>query len=153
MSAVALLLSAACLLAPQSGTRLHKGPNFDIRYPSEFKVRKGRTDDSYYFTSRDKSVEFFVFSPLWNGDPSEIFLNAKTEKVLSETRETKKMIVVYRATYGAKDESYKRSVEDVENKEYNTRYTFGYKYRDQKAFEKYRKAYLAFKKSLKQYAD
>lgn len=126
---------------------------FDVRYPSEFKVRRGRTDDSFFFTSKDKAVEFFVFSPLWNGDPSEIFLNAKTEKVVSENRETKKQIVVYRATYAAKDGSYTRAVEDVENKEYNTRYTFGYKYRDQKAFEKYRKAYLAFKKSLKQYAD
>lgn len=152
MTAVALIFTLS-VLAPQSGTRLHKGPAFDVRYPADFKVRRGRTDDSFYFTSKDKAVEFFVFSPLWNGDPSEIYLNAKAEKVVNENRETKKMIVVYRATYAAKDASYTRAVEDVENKEYNTRYTFGYKYRDQKAFEKYRKAYLAFKKSLKQYAD
>lgn len=149
-----LVLATLCLPAApvQRGTRLYRGPAFDIRYPSDFKARRGASEDSAYFTNKDKSVEFFVFSPLWNGDPSEI-MKKSGEKVVDESRETKKQVTVYRATYAAKDGSYSRSVEDVENKEFNTRYTFGFKYRDSKTFDKFRKAYLAFKQSLKQYAD
>lgn len=155
ISLLILLFSLAASPAQkaQPKTKLYKGPWFDVRYPSDFKAKKGKTEDSAVFISPDGAVEFFVFSPLWNGDPKEIMLDAKKEKVGSEAREKKGDVVIYRATFVAKDGSYTRSVEDVENTGYNTRYTFGYKYRDKKAFDKYRQAYLNFKKSLMQYSD
>jgi hypothetical protein len=145
-------LFLAAVAGPQKGTKLYKSGSFDIRYPSGFKVRKS-SEDSAFFTSPDKSVEFYVLSPLWNGDPKEILLHATTEKVVSEKTEKKGQVVVYRATFQAKNGSYLRSVEDTENKEFNTRHTFGFKFSNEKAAAKYRKAYLAFKASLRQYGD
>jgi hypothetical protein len=163
--AIFLLMVFFCLstwagshAATQGKWMTYKGAYFDIRYPASFRVRGSqRTDgeryDSAFFTSPDKTVEFYVYSPIWNGEPRDIEINEATEAYVSRNTEDKNGIKIRRAMIRALDGSYTRSFEDRENTNTNNRTVFGIKYRDQSAYDKYRQTYLTFKKSIKQYAD
>ena len=145
-------------LAFQGGWKTYKGAYFDIKYPADFRARgsqrtEGERYDSAFFSAPDGSVEFYIFSPIWNGDPQDIEINEATESYVSQKTETRNGIKVRRVTISAKDGSYLRSFEDTENTNTNTRKVFGIKYKNQNAYNKYRQTYLTFKKSLKQYAD
>lgn len=135
----------------------YKGAYFDIKYPAGFRVRASlRSDvnpDSAFFTAPDASVEFYVYSPIWNGEPTDIEINEATEEYVSRNTQMKGGIKIRRVTIRAKDSSYTRSFEDTENTNTNNRTVFGIKYRDQNAYNKYRQTYLTFKKSIRQYAD
>jgi hypothetical protein len=98
-------------------------------------------------------VEFYVFSPIWNGEPRDIEINEATEDYASQNTQTKGGIKIRRVTIRAKDGSYLRSFEDTENTNTNNRTVFGIKYRDQNVYNKYRQTYLTFKKSIRQFAD
>ena len=60
---------------------------FSINYPPGFTARpsppEGEAEDSAFFLSPDRKVEFYVFSPMWDGEPNDIKLNPKTEKRIS----------------------------------------------------------------------
>ncbi len=145
-------------LAFQGEWKTYKGAYFDVRYPASFSARGSqRTDgeryDSAFFRAPDGSVEFYIFSPIWNGDPQDIEINEATESYVSQKTETRNGIKVRRVTISGKDGSYLRSFEDTEDTNTNTRKVFGIKYKDQSAYNKYRQTYLTFKQSLKQYAD
>lgn len=159
------VLSAMPLTRPgiapvQAGWPTFKGAYFEVKYPPGFKARKSLPSnsfagkhDSVFFTAADGSVEFYVFSPLWNGKPEDIEPDPRLEEVVSEDVQGKGSIKTRRMTLKAKDNSYLRSFEDTENTETNNRTVFGIKYRDRNAYDKYRQQYLTFKKSLKQFAD
>jgi hypothetical protein len=108
--------------------------------------------DSAFFSAPDGSVEFYIFSPLWNGEPKEIEQKA-TEEIVAQTNEEKAGVKVRRMTLKAKDGSYTRSFEDRENTKTNNRTTFGIKYKDQAAYDQYKPDYLNFKQSWKAWAD
>ena len=156
---------------PATGaTRKFSGEWFDVRYPAGFTVRRSLSEKeapeqclSAFFTSPDGAVVFYVFSPQWNGDPTDIAL--KPNEVLENQSEqhrdgplqsgtTKPLytITVRQKTARAKDRSYTRSWEDKETT-LNTRRVFGFQYRNEAARLRYRPAYLAFKASLRQYGD
>lgn len=143
--------------AAQRGWRTYKGAYFDIKYPAGFRARASlRSDenpDSAFFTAPDGSVEFYVFSPIWNGEPRDIEINEATEDYVSQDTQTNAGIKIRRVTIRAKDASYLRSFEDTENTNTNNRTVFGIKYRNQAAYDRYRQTYLTFKKSIRQYAD
>ena len=151
-------------------TRKFSGEWFDVRYPAGFTVRRSLSEKeapdqclSAFFTSPDGAVVFYVFSPLWNGDPTDIAL--KPNEVLENQSEEHRdgplqsgttrplyTITVRAKTARAKNNSYTRSWEDKETT-LNTRRVFGFQYRNEAARLKYRFAYLAFKASLRQYSD
>jgi hypothetical protein len=139
--------------------RVYKGAWFEIKYPSNFQVRPSQKSssaqsyDSAFFTAPDSSVEFYVFSPQWNGQPNDIELNASYEVQVSQNTERKGNLTVRRMTIKARDNSYTRSFEDTEDSATNTRKVFGIKYRNQAAYSRYRQTYLTFKQSLRQFAD
>ena len=139
--------------------RVYKGAWFEIKYPSNFQVRPSQRSssaqsyDSVFFTAPDKSVEFYVFSPQWNGDPSDVAINSSSEVLVSQTSEKKGSTTVRRVTIKARDDSYSRSFEDTEDETTNTRKVFVIKYRNQDAYSRYRQTYLTFKQSLRQFAD
>ena len=139
--------------------RVYKGAWFEIKYPATFRVRPSQRSssaqsyDSVFFTAPDESVEFYVFSPQWNGQPNDIELNARYEVQVSQTTERKGSLSVRRMAIKARDNSYTRSFEDTEDSATNTRKVFGIKYRNQDAYSRYRQVYLTFKKSLTQFAD
>jgi hypothetical protein len=140
--------------------RVYKGAWFEVRYPATFKARPSQKSssadkdyDSVFFIAPDRSVEFYVFSPQWNGKPDDIEIDEQNEVYVTQNTEKKSNITIRRVTIKAKNGSYLRSFEDSENTETNNRTVFGIKYRDQAAYSRYRQAYLTFKGSLRQFAD
>ena len=121
--------------------------------------------DEVYLSPPNDSVEFFVYSPQWSGLPLNYLQAQKNESIVShENKKTTKSGVHYgfvqtrRMTFRAKDNSYKRSFVHQRachsNKLENCiSHVFGIKYKDRQAYGKYRDSYIAFKKSLKQFAD
>lgn len=66
----------------------YNGAWFDILYPSDFtplpSIKSSSNIDNYksvFFISPDKTVEFYIFSPQWSGEPNDIQLNPDMEKI------------------------------------------------------------------------
>lgn len=141
------------------GWRTYKGAWFQIKHPSNFTVRPSQRSgsaggfDSAFFTAPGGEVEFYVFSPQWNGEPSDIALDSRYEVSVSQTTQRSGNKIIRRATIKAKDGSYTRSFEDIEDTATNTRRVFGIEYVSQAAYNRYRQTYLTFKASLTQFAD
>ncbi len=137
-------------------TKVFKGAWFDISYPTSFSANPGikcqsmEGVESATFVSPDKSVEFYVFSPQWSGEATDIILK-NNEKLASEKSDVKENITIKWFTISAKDASYTRSY--VQTTTESTNQIFGIKYKNQASFDKYKNEYLAFKKSLIQFAD
>jgi len=154
------LLSGTAKGANHSGNKTFRGAWFEVWIPSGFTVIpsiKSSDDvqrvDSAFFRSPDKLAEFYIFSPMWNGTPRDIALNAATEKIsFSETRRTGNNTITF-YTIQAKNNTYSRSYQDTFSELDNTRRVVGIKYSGKAAYDRYRKLYLTFKKSLRQFAD
>ena len=139
---------------------IYKGAWFEIKYPPNFRVQpslKSKTSlngyDSAFFVSPGQEVEFYVFSPQWSGDPEDIKINPDREALISENFERNDNRNIRMVTVKDKEGNYLRSWIDVQENISKTRLVFGIKYRDQSAYNKYKKEYLLFKNSLKQFAD
>ena len=145
---------------------LFRGEWFDIRYPRGWSAHRGarsntaaKGTDSARFHSPDGQVEFYVFSPMWNGTPDTY--NAKRETVVARKVQTQAedagkhqdALRTIWLTTRANDRSYWRSVVDRENISRNTRHVFAFRYRDTPTRRKYAAAFDLFKKSLRQYLD
>ena len=139
-------------------TKIFNGAWFDINYPSNFIAKgslKSTTSDGFesaIFKSSDNLVEFYVFSPQWNGEATDILLKTK-EKLSSSKSEINGDVETKWWTITSSDGSYSRSYQQKYNKSQNTKWIIGIKYKNGSALEKYKKEYALFKKSLKQYAD
>jgi hypothetical protein len=140
--------------------RSYVGAWFTIHYPSDFIVHPSMPSstsadgfDSARFTSPDGLVEFYVFSPQWDGQAYDIELKPESEylfdKELRNLRDKTEILF----TIAAKDGSYKRSYRETTMYQSNVRWILGIKYASQMAYQKYQDAFVRFKKSLTQYAD
>jgi hypothetical protein len=156
----ALLLFSAVWTANKPATKTFKGAWFDIRYPAEFKAQPSLESsgvpgkfDSAYFSSQDKSVRFYIFSPQWGGLNPDINLNPLTEKLAAE--ETKKSAGLNQKSYTIvpTKSGYTRSYVETTNEDATVRWVVGIEYASEAAYKRHRKAYLAFKASLRQFAD
>ena len=139
---------------------LYRGAWFEIKYPPGFQVKpslKSRTSvkgcDSAFFASPGQEVEFYIFSPQWSGEPADIELIPGQEILVSEHKERQGEKNIRMVTVKDQAGNYLRSWIDTQDTMSNTRLVFGIKYKDQSAYNKYRKQYLLFKNSLKQFAD
>ena len=176
--------------------KVYQGVNFSIEYPKNFKphpltprsrydVNSARANkvknvtpklplkyyywvetDEAYFTSPNKEVTFFVYSPLWGGDPknylavavNEILMDEQTSKGLNTSPYDGKeydQVLTRRVTVKAKDNSYYRSFIHIRKRSSdftlgvaNIDEVFGIKYKNKEAYDQYRDDYLDFKKSL-----
>lgn len=142
------------------GWRTYRGAWFEVKYPANFSIRPSQRSssstsgyDSVFFTAPDGSVEFYVFSPQWNGQPSDIQINSQSETVVSQETVQRSGKIIRRMTIKARDGSYLRSYEDTEDTITNTRKVFAIKYANTAAYNRYRQSYLIFKNSLTQFAD
>lgn len=171
-------------LPKEQGVTLYKGSWFDVYYPSNFIAKPTKpisisTDikipgvaprsevitDEAYFVSNDGSVEFFVFSPLWAGDPKNYLIVAPNEELVNETIDEKREIdypnqygdeITRWVTIKAKDDSYYRSyisIYELVGTGSDVHHVFGIKYKDIESYEKYKESYINFKTSLRQYSD
>lgn len=160
MKKIILFISAILFAISMPGqTKTFKGAWFDIKYPSAFKVKpslKSATNtngyESAFFESPDRLVEFYVFSPQWRGEATDIELKT-SEKITGDKTETTGNTTIRWWTIAAKNGSYTRSYQEKTDNISNTNWIIGIKYKNQAAFNKYKKQYLAFKSSLVQYAD
>lgn len=137
-----------------------EGAWFKIMYPADFRVEpslKSITNveghDSVFFVSPSNKIVFYVFSPQWNGNPSDILLKQVTEKILSSKENDENGKKVRQCSIVAKDGSYNRTYEDIQDLEVNTRRVFGIRFADQETFDKYKEQYEYFQNSLVQFAD
>jgi len=140
-------------------TKTFKGAWFDVKYPSSFTVKPSLKSttvqegyESAFFVSPDQLVEFYVFSPQWNGNPTDILLKS-SEKLIKTYKTTKGSQMQKWWTISAKDGSFTRSYYQVSDDSANTIKVIGIKYKNHQAHNKYKEHYLAFKSSLVQYAD
>lgn len=156
-----LILSSFSLFA-QKGVKFEKfnGAWFSILYPANFTAKgsmksyAGEGYDSAIFTSPDKTVEFYIFSPQWNGENPEIDLkpNEKMGKPsVSHNKKTGRTVTMWTIT--AKDGSYSRSYRETIESNGAARWVVGIKYKDKASYDKYRSQYVKFRDSLEQFAD
>ena len=141
-------------------TRIFNGAYFDVEYPASFIVKPSLTTEggyvSVFFISPDSLVEFYIFSPEWDGTPTDIslknneFISYKKSQNLKSNNSYPKIVDHW--TIAAKDGSYFRSYQGTT--EFQTVYwVVGVKYINQAALDKYKEQYLTFKSSLTQSSD
>ncbi|MBP9761344.1 MAG: hypothetical protein KBD15_03855 [Candidatus Magasanikbacteria bacterium] len=151
------------------GVKEYHGWYFLVEYPANFSAtpteyvvynkRQYYQTDEAYFLSPDKKVEFFVYSPLWGGDPKNYLTTAPNEEVVSTKTETKEVgsgkyeQTITWTTLRDKNNTYYRSFVSIQRTEGQFHHVFGIKYTDETAYETYRDAYVAFKESLQQFSD
>lgn len=144
-----------------------KGNWFKVEYPSQFQASPlspiEKTNDYEFvatdeatFVSPDGSIEFFVYSPLWSGNPNNYLQKRANEKIISDKTEKGDgsdpfSTTHHWVTFEDVDGKYTRAYHSLRTE--STHHVFGVKYTNRKMYEVYKAAYLAFKKSLEQYAD
>jgi len=137
---------------------VYHGAWFDIKYPVDFIARGSMPSsssdnfDSATFTSPDNSVEFYIYSPQWNGEAHDISLKSNEKQSNSKYDDSKSQLIEW-WTIEAKDKSYTRSYQKTTNKNSGSISIIGLKYKNQDSYNKYKKQYLEFKASLSQFAD
>lgn len=145
---------------------VYHGSYFDIIVPDGFSVSpqtplSGAEKNSIiltneaFFTAPDESIIFYVYSPLWRGEPA--YLEAKKDEILvSEKTETSGGKSILWRTFQDTNMAYYRSLVSI-REEIGTgnevHHIFGIQYKDQAAYDTYKDTYTAFKESLVQYAD
>lgn len=146
-------------LYSESKYRTYRGGWFEVDYPKQFTVQPSIPSsmdgkyDSVYFQSPDKKVKYYIYSPQWSGDAKDIEQDLKLEDEIDTKTSTKNGFNYRWFTFRAKNKSYSRSYMETTNEENTTKLIVGIEYRTQKDYEKYKKDYLYFKKSIKQFAD
>jgi len=149
----------------------HQGAYFSIKYPEDFEVRTPYSEDEAYFVSKGKNVEYFVYAPLWGGEPEAYLKMKSNEKRISEkilkgkntnpNRDKDRDVQITKwVSFAAKDGSYTRSYVHIKRKSSNATLkmsdidlVFGFKYKNDTAYKIYVNAYKLFKKSLEQSSD
>lgn len=158
LTLLALLLISTVMNAQ---TKTFKGAWFKIDYPANFTAKGSLPSttaqegyfDSAIFTSPDGKVEFYIFSPQWGGEPSDIALKPGERAGKPEIKKGKYGKVLTYWSISAKNGSYTRSYQETRSEMENTCWVIGIKYADKKSYNRYKKQYQAFKASLQQYAD
>jgi SH3-like domain-containing protein len=108
--------------------------------------------ESATFTSPDNTVQFYVFSPQWRADATDIGVSPGESMGSTKTENTADGQVKW-WTITSNDGSYSRSYMEKINSTQNTNLIFGIRYTTTSALDNYRQLYEAFKASLKQFAD
>lgn len=152
-------------------TKKYNGAYFSISYPEDFDVQTPYSNDEAYFVSKDNNVEYFVYAPLWGGEPEQYLKMKKNEKRINEktlqgantnpNRDKDRDLQISKwVTFAATDGSYTRSYVHIKRKSSNETLkmndidlVFGFKYKNETAYKIYVNAYKLFKKSLEQFAD
>ena len=142
-------------IALQAQTRRFVGAWFSIRYPYTFKA-KGECPsesmpskyDAATFTSPDGACTFYVFAPKGDTDEADKIMrtskDAPTSKGVGDGEE-----VTFSSFYDTKRTCSYRM---VRSKLESTVYILGIRFKTYNDFEKYKKQYEQFKKSLELYA-
>lgn len=156
---LALIITGASAFAAEK-TKTFKGAWFDISYPSTFTAQPSIKSEgvpgkyeSAFFVSPDKTVRFYIFSPQWAGENADIAVKATDKAAVTEKTEKANGTTRRYFTIQPKAEGFTRSYVETTNEDATVRWVIGIEYANKEAYEKYKSAYLKFKKSLRQFAD
>lgn len=124
--------------------RKFKADEYIVNYPAGFTVR--HTPDGTYFTSRDKTVEFYVYSA-WMGKlaedyPYKVQPRETTIKLSHDWARGREYAFIR-----ANDGTYLRQYVDV--RDGRCFRVFGIKYKSEAAYKKYKPLYDKFIRSFK----
>lgn len=141
------------------GGTVFTGAWFSVEIPEGFTVRPGLPStsstegvESARFLSPDSSVEFYVFAPQWTGEATDIAIDPSTEREVRRTvRGSEEGRKEMAWTIVAKDGSSQRSYQEI--RENGGMRIIGLRTTSKSASDRYRQHYLAFKSSLRQFAD
>ena len=145
-------------LVTSAQTATFKGAWFQIQYPSNFiatgSMKSLTADgfDSAVFTSPNKQVEFYVFSPQWEGEANDIKLQGQEKLINTKTQISGDTEITW-WTITSPNGTYQRSYVQKTHKIFHTTCIFGIMYKNAKAFDLYKKEYANFKNSLQPFAD
>lgn len=133
-----------CSLVTLAKTAMFQGAWFQIQYPSHFiatgSMKSLTADgfDSAVFTSPDKQVEFYIFSPQWEGEANDIKLHLH-EKISSSKTQISGDTEITWWTIVSLNGLYQRSYIQKTNTIYHTTCVFGIKYKNSKVLDVYKK--------------
>ena len=142
-----------------SDWKVFEGAWFRIDYPPDFEPRpslKSETGpgyDSAFFRSADGKAEFYVCSPQWGRQPTDIAIDERREKLVAEKSSEGKDRSIRWWTIAAADGSYSRSYESTSQYEGTSYWVFGFRYADDAAYARFLAPYRKFKSTLDQRAD
>lgn len=106
--------------------------------------------DSFFYTSPDREVKFYIYSPQWTGSPNDIVF--PNEKIKAETKTNSDGSVTRSWTLQPNRQNpYFRTFQETKTE--NTVLITGFYYRNDAAKEKYSADYESFKNSVIQFAD
>lgn len=159
MTTALLLISALGISAGQpNGWSKFRGAFFEIGIPPGF-TAKGQPDSAAGQVSAvrmwnaAKKVEFYVFSPQWNGTADALSLVPGREVLKSRETKREGKVQVVELEIAARDGSYTRFVVSRTNDETNTNLTWGIRVPNMKVYAEVRPTYLRWKETLQQFAD
>ena len=163
LATLSLALIAQSALAAEK-TKRHQGAWYAVQYPANFTVSEeiksasagNDAYDSARFTSPDGKVTFYVYSPQWGGEASNIALRPGEREISRESKKRKEQIgetTLILWTIEAPD-GRRRSYEETRTgADGGMNWILGIEYADEASLQQYRAQYLNFKKSLEQFAD
>lgn len=144
---------------PDPPLELFEGAWFQVTHPADFTVRPSLESssaegyDSAFFDSPDGEVTFYVHSPQWGGEPSDIAVDPETEVLQDSTSTTEGPVTTTRMTIRALDGSWERSYVTEADERGPSSWTIGWRYASEAARERYARAFEAFRESLIQFGD
>lgn len=153
------LLAASVFAAVPAGWGTFKGAFFEIGVPPGFKASGqmpnpgGASFDAVSLWNATQKVEFYVYSPQWNGRSNYAGPIAGAEKVTS--RETSKQgnVSEEQLTITALDNSYVRFIVSRTKENENTNTTFGVRVPNMSVYQQIKPTYVRWKQTLQQFAD
>lgn len=143
----------------ESTYRLFQGAWFEVQYPADFYPQPsmlsdtGEGYDSVSFQSPDGKVSFYVCSPQWARETSDIHLDPDTESMLSSEKRDTPEGQVETYTIVSNDGSYFRTYEATTRNEGAVHWVIGIKYVNQDAYQAFQPQFNYFRESLTQFAD
>ena len=138
------------------GWKSYHGNFFDIGVPPNFvarpedKRRRRELGDGVSLWNRRLQVEFYVFSPQWNGVGSYT-ATRKSETLDSHESMTTGGMVEERWVMTAKN--YVRFVVSITDTKLNTNKTFGIRIPNMRTYELVKPTFVQWRRTLQQFAD
>ena len=147
--------------APASGTDTarYEGAWFEVAYPASFAVRPSLEStsadgyDSAFFEAPDGSVRFYVHSPQWGGEPTDVLRDPVTEELVDSVTTQEGPVTTTRTTVAARDGAWTRSYVTRFDARGPTQWTVGWAWASQEARDRWVEAFRSFEASLEQFAN
>lgn len=151
-----LVLTAAAAVPGGWGT--FRGAFFEVGIPPGFKAsgqmpNPGGRSDAVSLWNADTKVEFYVYSPQWNGRSNYAGPIAGQEKLTSRETSRQGNVAEEQLTISALNGSYVRFIVVRVKENENTNTTFGVRIPNMGVYQQIKPTYVRWKQTLSQFAD